>query len=90
MEIFTNHPDHHHENGELPMKKEPIGHKRPMPPHERRSLMQISFDQNDMKLLNTVFGDEDEAAAAAQVLEDAPPEIKILAVQLMKLIEEVA
>ena len=35
-------------------------------------------------------GDEDEAMAAVRVLMEAPPEIQILAVQLINLIEEEA
>lgn len=43
-----------------------------------------------MTLFKHIYGDEDEAAAAVQVLMDAPPEIQILAAQLISLIKEVA
>lgn len=62
---------------------------RPMPPHERKTLLRINFDENDWSLFQIIYGDDDEAAAAMQVLMDAPPEIQIIAVQLISLIEEV-
>lgn len=88
MKLITNHREtvrtKHMEN-DLP------GHHRigsPLPPHERKRLVQIEFDEQDWDVLNEVFGDPDTTAAAAEVIEEAPPEIKILAVQLMKLIKE--
>lgn len=65
-------------------------HRRPIPPHERKAMMNVMFDENDCKLLNEIFGDEDTASAAAEIIKDAPPEIQILAIQLMNIIEEVA
>lgn len=64
--------------------------KHPIPPHERRAMMWIEFDENDWKHMNEIFGDEDTAAAAAEIIREAPPEIQILAVQLINIIEEVA
>ena len=66
------------------------GPGRHVPPHERRAMMHIEFDEGDWGLLQEIFGDEDTAAAAAEIIQDAPPEIKVLAVQLINLIEEVA
>lgn len=68
-------------------------HKRPgkpIPPHERRNMMKIEFSEEDLNLFNTIYGDEDEAMAAVHVIMDAPPEIQILAIQLINYIEEVA
>ena len=65
-------------------------HKRPgkhIPPYERRN---IEFSEEDLNLFNTIDGDEDEAMAAVRVIMDAPPEIQILAIQLINYIEEVA
>lgn len=62
---------------------------RPIPPHERKSLMNIEFDQSDWTVLKEVFGDEDTALAAAEIIKAAPPEIQILATQLIDIIEEV-
>lgn len=42
-----------------------------------------------MLLLEEIFGDADTAAAAEAVIQKAPPEIQILALQLLDLIEEV-
>ena len=67
--------------------RSPGGH---IPPHERRALIHIEFDEADWTLLKEVFGDEDTALAALEIIKEAPPEIQILAVQLMNIIEEVA
>ncbi len=64
------------------------GPGRHIPPHERKGLMHIDFDAGDWALLNRVFGDKDTAYAAAEVIRGAPPEIQILAIQLMDIIEE--
>lgn len=69
------------------------GHRKPaahLLPHERRTLMHIEFDETDWKLLREVFGDEDTAVAAAEIIMEAPPEIQILAIQVMDIIKEVA
>lgn len=63
---------------------------RHIPPHERKALMHVEFDEADWTLLKEVFGDEDTALAAAEIIKEAPPEIQILAIQLMNIIEEVA
>lgn len=61
----------------------------PAPPHERRALLHIEFCDKDILLLEEIFGDADTAAAAEEVIQKAPPEIQILALQLIDLIEEV-
>ncbi len=63
--------------------------ERHIPPHERKALMHIEFDEADRILFKKIFGDEDTALAAAEIIKEAPPEIQILAVQLMNIIEEV-
>lgn len=73
--------------GTLPMPHEhpdPKGpRKPPLPPHEKRALLRIQFDDADNALLQDIFGDEDTASAATAVIENAPPEIQILAVQIL-------
>ena len=64
--------------------------QRPIPPHERRSLMQVEFNEKDWCILKKVFVDEDTCIAAAEIIREAPPEIQILAIQLMNIIEEAA
>ena len=71
------------------MMHEHSGLRRHMPPHERKSLMHVEFDEGDWSLLKEVFGDEDTAVAAAEIIMEAPPEIQILVIQLMNIIEEV-
>lgn len=78
------------EGGAVHMMKahRPLG--KHIHPHERKTLIHIDFSDDDMTLFKHIYGDEDEAEAAVQILMDAPPEIQILAAQLISLIEEVA
>ena len=64
--------------------------EHPIPPHERKNMMHIEFDESDYELFVKVFEDEDTAVAAMRIIHNAPPEVQILAVQLIKMIEEVA
>ena len=75
--------------GGLHMSHEHRGSGRHIGPHERKALMRVEFDESDRVLLKEVFGDEDTATAAAEIISEAPPEIQILAIQLMNIIEEV-
>lgn len=59
-----------------------------IPPHERKAMMQIVFDQEDWALWLKIFSDEDTAIAAAEIIQKAPPEIQILAFQLMIILKE--
>lgn len=63
--------------------------ERHMAPHEKKALMHVEFDEGDWNLLKEIFCDEDTAIAAAEIIRKAPPEIQILAIQLMNIIEEV-
>lgn len=63
--------------------------KHPVPPHERRAMMHIEFDEKDMGILKEAFMDEDTVMAAASIIQEAPPEIQILAIQLLTMIGEV-
>lgn len=66
-------------------------HKRHhIAPHERKNLIQIDFDDRDWKIFKEIFGDEDTANAVVNIIHNAPPEIQILAIQILKMIEEVA
>lgn len=90
MNVFADEKPEKVIKGGIPMMHEhrnPGGH---MPPHERKALIHIEFDEADRALLKKIFGDEDTASAAAEIIREAPPEIRILAIQLMNLIEEVA
>ncbi|MGX8705116.1 MAG: hypothetical protein ACSW8J_00910 [bacterium] len=62
----------------------------PVPPHLRRQMMRVVFDDTDMSVFREAFGDEDTAAAAMGILYDAPPEIQILALQILHIIEKEA
>ncbi len=71
------------------MMKEHVGPGRHMQHQEKKELIHVEFDEKDWNLLKDVFGDEDTAIAAAEVIREAPPEIQVLAIQLMDIIEEV-
>ena len=73
-----------------PMFDPRLQHVRPIPPHERKALMRVEFDDNDWTTLQEVFGDSDSAAAAASIILDSPPEIQILAAQIINMIQKEA
>lgn len=73
-------------------KRGHVGHPRPVhpiPPHERRSMFYVEFEERDRELFNVVFGDEDTALAAMSIVHNAPPEMQVVVFQLLKMIEEV-
>ena len=65
---------------------------RGAPPHHpnHRGILRLEFSEQDQRIFEEVFGNHDEAAAALDIISNAPPEIQILAVQILKMIEEVA
>lgn len=89
MRFFTDKKNEKALEGGIHMMYEHRGPRRHIPPHERKALINVEFDEADWTLLKKVFGDEDTALAAAEIIREAPPEIQILAVQLMNIIEEV-
>lgn len=60
----------------------------PVPPHERKGMLSLYFDENDWKVFKDVFCDEDTAAAAVEIVYGAPPEIQILVAQVLGMIEK--
>ena len=52
-------------------------------------MLHIECDEQDMSLLRGVFGDDDTATAAVEIVQYAPPEIQILFIQLVDAIKEV-
>ena len=73
---------HHKSHGLHPHPVHPVHH------HERRAMLCFSLDEKDREVLLTVFGDEDSAASAESIIQDAPPEVQILAIQALNLVEE--
>lgn len=71
-------------------KAPPPAPGRHMLPHERRAMLHIELDDSDWDLMRQMFGDEDTAEAAMEIICGAPPEIQIIAVQLIDLIKEAA
>ena len=67
----------------------PLG--KHIPPHERKALIHIDFSDDDMMLFKHIYGDEDEAAAAATGIDGrSAGAFRFLSAQLFRLIEEVA
>lgn len=62
--------------------------KHPVPPHVRKGMITLQFDEDDWKVFKEAFGDEDTAAAAVEIVHGAPPEIQILAAQVLNMIEK--
>ena len=60
----------------------------PVPPHERKGMISLYFDENDWKVFKDAFGDEDTAVAAVEIVHGAPPEIQILVAQVLGMIEK--
>ena len=60
----------------------------PIPPHERRGIITLQFDEADWKVFMAAFGDEDTATAAIEIVHGAPPEIQILVAQILSMIEK--
>lgn len=59
-----------------------------LPPHLRQQMLRLQFEDRDFAVFQEVFGDEDTAVAAMDILCEAPPEIQILALQILHLIEK--
>lgn len=89
MEVYTNKRNDKNMEESDHMIHEHRGPGVHILPHERKALMHIEFDETDWVLLKKVFGDEDTTVAAAKIIREAPPEIQILAIQLMNIIGEV-
>lgn len=78
-----------HEKEEIHMNEHMIHRSmHPVPPHERKGMISLQFDENDWKIFKAAFGDEDTAAAAVQIVHSAPPEIQILVAQVLVMIEK--
>lgn len=89
----ANHPEHegeHEMENHIPphLAMRPHMHHHPLPPHERRDEFPIVLDEKDEEVLKLVFHDDDTVSAAKEIIRNAPPEIKVLTIQIMKLIEE--
>lgn len=89
MKVSNNYRKDNFTEGGSDMFHENRGPGRHIPPHERKALMNVELEEADWILLKKIFGDEDTALAAAEIIKEAPPEIQILAIQLINIIEEV-
>lgn len=83
--------EHHFEETLSPEHPQPVipPHRPPTPPHMRHT-EQLSFSAKDWAVFRDAFGDDDSAVTAAGILLNAPPEIQVLALQIVKMIEEVS
>lgn len=81
------HRDHAPFVNEVPPP--PPAPHHPVPPqHERRRMFQLELSEKDIEILTAVFHDADTVSAAAGIICNAPPEIQVLATQILKMIEE--
>lgn len=78
-------PSHGAERAPFPP---PPHHHPPIPHHERGIEFRVEVDENDVEILKAIFHDDDTVSAAVKIINDAPPEIQILTVQIIKMIEE--
>ena len=51
-------------------------------------MITLQLDDSDWQVFKDVFGDEDTAAAAVEIVHGAPPEIQILVAQVLDMIEK--
>lgn len=89
MMMFANNRKERTLEGNSRMMHEHNSPGRHILPHERKAFIHVEFEERDWILLKEVFGNDDTALAAAEIIREAPPEIQILAIQLMNIIEEV-
>lgn len=90
MKVLTNINASRGLEEKIHMKHDHLGPVRHTPPHERRATVRVEYDELDWELFRKIFGDEDTAIAAAAIIRQAPPEIQILAIQLINIIKEEA
>lgn len=83
--------------GRCPGPRHPAGNREMCRPAEKREAIPSDssssedallseFDEKDREIFMRVFGDEDSADAAVQVIRNAPPEIAVLTLQIMEMI----
>lgn len=89
MNILVNGYRKEEKEGGLHKMNEPKRPVRHILPHERKAMVRVEYDEQDWSLMRAIFGDEDTATAAIAIIREAPPEIQILAIQLINLIKEV-
>lgn len=84
------HPAERAEEHRLPHTEGEWRHVHPAPPHpvppHRRRRIYLEPDEEEFEIFVRIFGDEDSAAAALQIIQDAPPEIAVIAAQISELI----
>lgn len=62
-------------------------HEKPIAPHLKHVRLALPFPEDSYQILYKVFGDEDVANSAMDILTHAaPPEIQVLALQAMEVI----
>lgn len=61
------------------------GHGQPIPPHERRNMLYVEFNEKCEEILREMLGSEEEAEVAINILHCAPPEQQIIALQILRM-----
>lgn len=62
-----------------------VGHRYPIPPHERKNMIYVDFDKECEETLSKMFGSDEEAEIAINILHCAPPEQQVVALQLLRM-----
>lgn len=60
-------------------------HRHHTPPHERRNMIYVEFDEHNEEIMKEIFKDDDTAEAAISFIHNAPPELQVLILQGFKM-----
>ena len=91
FDVPPEHPEEHVHPHMPAFMRPPMPHPPahpPFPPHARKRMFRIEMTEKDLEILTAVFHDEDTVSAAVGIIHDAPPEIQVLVIQILKMIEE--
>jgi hypothetical protein len=71
----------------VPHEIEPHGSgpRHLIPSHERKSMIYVEFDKDCEEELFKIFGSEEEAEIAINILHCAPPEQQVIALQILRM-----
>lgn len=62
-----------------------VGHRPHIPPHERKNMIYVEFDESSEDALKNMFGSKEDAEIAINILHCAPPEQQVIALQLLRM-----
>ena len=65
-------------------------HRHPVPPDIRNKMLQIEFDEKDFEIFHEIEQDDDSVFAWLHIIQNAPPEKKVIIHQILNTIKEVS